>query len=347
MRVLQLGNYGDDGGGISSVLREFASWEWPKARQSFVDTYATDPRLWGLRRLWVAATTVVRTRRTIDIVHIHLSQKGSFVREGALLRLASMLRLPIVVTVHGSSFGDFARRHRRIVRGVLRRADGIATLTERTAVELRSLELSNVTLVPNAVTPDSVKQDDVHPGDSMVAVFAGEVSRRKGVDVLLEAWPLVVAAHPGARLELYGAATDVHVAPGVPVTVHGRRPRDEVREAVRTARVLVLPSRAEAFPMSILEAMSAGVPVVATDVGEIPRMLDDNELVVPPDDSASLAAAIKSLYVDRGRAQRVGRRNAERFAQLFSPEVVAGKYEALYETVLENLREAKAASRGT
>lgn len=330
-RVIQLGNYGDDGGGISSVLREFASWDWPTAQQAFVDTYATDPRFWGVRRFCAAATTLVRNRRTADVVHLHLSQKGSFVREGLLLRLAAALGLRVVVTLHGSAFVDFADSHPRLVRGVLKHADALASLTELTAEKLRELGLAQVALVPNAVATDGLEPDETPVAERTTTVFAGEVSRRKGVDVLLDGWRKVAVSYPGARLEVYGGAVDVDL-PGDPtIAAHGRRPRDEVRRAIRSARMLVLPSRAEAFPMAILEAMAAGIPVVATDVGQVRDMIDDDDLVVPAEDAERLARAMSSMYADGARAEAAAVRNAERYVRLFSPRVVAEKYEVLYE----------------
>ncbi|WP_221583752.1 glycosyltransferase family 4 protein [Microbacterium sp. G2-8] len=329
-RVIQLGNFGDDGGGISSVLREFESWEWPTSRHTFVDTYATDPRLWGARRLLAAASTLVRRRKSFDVAHIHLSEKGSFVREGLLVRLAQALGLRVVVTMHGATFVEFANQYSWLARGVLKHANAIACLTDPTVNELQALGVTNVTLIPNAVSADQLTADETPMADRMITVFVGEVSRRKGVDVLLDAWRSVSATYPGARLEVYGGPVDVDVPSGGAIATHGRRPRDEVRQAVRSARLLVLPSRAEAFPMAILEAMAAGIPVVATDVGQVRDMIDDDELVVPAEDAEQLAQAMASLYADGARAEAAAVRNEARYARLFSPRVVAEKYEVLY-----------------
>lgn len=329
-RVLQLGNYGDDGGGISSVLREFASWDWPTSEQAFVDTYATDPRLWGIRRVVVAATTLIRNRRSIDVVHAHLSQKGSYLREGALVRLASALGLRVVVTLHGSSGVEFTRRFPRLVRGVLRHADAIASLTEPTKRVLEDLGIENVTVVPNAVRDDEIQTSPEEFDHRHSVVFAGAVSKRKGVDVLLDAWREVSTARPEARLEVYGPPVDVEVPQDETIRVHGRQSRNDVRRAVSGARALVLPSRAEAFPMAILEAMAAGVPVVATDVGSVAHMLDDIDFVVPVDDVPMLAEVLIAVLGDPRRAEEAGKRNRERYRSMFSPVVVARRYEELY-----------------
>ena len=332
IRVLQLGNYGEDGGGISAVLKEYSRWTWPTSAHRFVDTYATDTRLLGFFRLAAASAAVWRSRRDVEVVQVHLSQRGSFVREGLLVRLAARLSLPVVVTIHGSSFTEFARRRPRIVKTTLRHADAVAVLTSQTEKALRTLGVSNVERVPNGVSAAR----DSGSGQRSGVVFAGEVSTRKGADVLASAWPEVTEAVADARLDVYGNPADVSFPASPGVVVHGRRPREEVRAAVARCSILVLPSRAEAFPMSILEAMSAGAAVVSTDVGAIPEMIDDPDQIVRAGDEAGLREALIRLLKDPSLASAAGERNKARFESEFASHVVVRKYEAIYSAVLSS-----------
>lgn len=334
-RVLQLGNYGDDGGGISSVLREFSTWEWPTTTQAYVDTYATDPRFWGAKRFIIAAAQLIRNRRDADIVHVHLSERGSFLREGSLVLLASALRMKVVVTLHGADFTAFAGDHPAIVRRVLARADAIAALTDSTIDAVRQLDLPAPTLIPNAVSEPADDETSTPFEDRRSIVYAGVVATRKGADVLFEAWPNVVKVAPEARLIVFGQRIDVDVPADDTIVAMGKRPRSEVREAVREARTFVLPSRAEAFPMAILEAMSAGVPVIATDVGQVRNMLDDGDLTIPAGDVTALARTLAELASDPVACARAGAANLARYRAHFSPDVVAGQYEEIYAAVMD------------
>lgn len=331
-RVLQLGNVGVDGGGIAAVLREFSQWTWQHSTHEFVDTYVTDPRFFGARRLLVVIGVLLKRGRTFDVVHLHVSQRGSFLREGSLVLLVRALRIGrIVVTVHGSQFDEFARAHPRLVGGVLRRADVVTVLSEATAEVVRSLHCRRVEVVPNGLAALESGEPAVPHEARDTVMFAGEISRRKGVDLLLAAWREVGARHPGVRLDLYGPPRDVDTADLPPqVVVHGVVGREEVRAAMRRTRVLVLASRAESFGMATLEAMAAGTPVIASRVGGAPELVGDPDQLVDPGDLGQLAAALDRLLSDPALAAAKGGANFDRYRTFFSPTVVAATFEGLY-----------------
>src|SRR5581483_10576759 len=90
----------------------------------FVDTWHPDAPLWSAGP-WVSAVLRIAfgRRRTMGIVHVHLSFRGSFVREGSLMLLARARHMPVVATIHSGAFPQFSARHPRLVRRVLAQAD--------------------------------------------------------------------------------------------------------------------------------------------------------------------------------------------------------------------------------
>ena len=331
-RVLHLGNHADHAGGIAAVIDEYLAWDWPGSVHDVADTYASDPRQHGWRPAFRAARLLVRSSRLHDVVHVHLSQRGSFIREGGLLRLASRIGIPVVATVHGSSFVGFAADKPRRAAGVLRRADAVIVLSPDAGQVARALGSRSVHMVPNGVAgmaPAAVPFEERE-----TFVFAGEVSPRKGIDVLLEAWSEVSTESMG-HLDIYGPQL-AEAVPSVPerAVIHGIRPRDEVREAMRNALAVVLPSRAEGFPMALVEAMAAGVPVATTDVGGISWLLDDPGQLVDPEDSAQLAALLRRYLDDRTFAAERGAANHARHAAMFTPAAVMATLESVYQQVM-------------
>lgn len=140
------------------------------------------------------------------------------------------------------------------------------------------------------------------------AVFVGALDRVKGVDTLLDAWREVVARIPAARLTIVGDGPQSSVlrrrakqlGVDASVTFTGAVPRPTVRSLIDGACVLVLPSRSEGFGRIIVEAMARGRPVIASDVGAIPELVDHGTtgLLVTPGDARELARATAALMTD-------------------------------------------------
>ena len=114
--------------------------------------------------------------------------------------------------------------------------------------------------------------------------------------------------------------------------------RDDVMAVLDAADVLLHPSRIDAFPGALLEAMAAGVPVVATAVGGIPDIVDDGVtgvLVAPPPRPAALAEALAPLLADPALRAGLSERARERFDRSFSAERWVERIRAVYESAIE------------
>jgi glycosyltransferase involved in cell wall biosynthesis len=342
LRIVHFGNYSLGGGGIASVLRQYTSWQWAQTTHEARDTYEGAKRSKGLLRLLPALVTIFVRQRRIDVAHVHLSERGSFLREGSVVLLCSSLSIPTVVTLHGASFKAFRYRCPRLVRSVLDRADLVVSLYQEMAEDLASTGISApVVVIPNAVNevPGRVVSNVGPPR----VVFAGELSRRKGIDTLLDAWPHV-RSEVGATLHVFGPVTDefqqrLRAKPLPPgVFVHGATPHSDVLEHMHRASLFVLPSRAEAFPMAILEAMAIGLPVVATEVAGVPDMLAVRSQLVQPEDAEQLATSLVRFLRDEHLLRSAGATNRMRQRQLFSPGVVMQELESHYLRVVRGER---------
>ena len=111
--------------------------------------------------------------------------------------------------------------------------------------------------------------------------------------------------------------------------------QDEPAAQLRAFDMLVSPSRSEALPLAIVEAMLAGLPVVATDVGSVSEAVVAGEtgLLVAPEDAAALAEAIRTLRDDPDARRRLGERGRELAGERFTPEAMAHAFEALYREI--------------
>lgn len=174
----------------------------------------------------------------------------------------------------------------------------------------------------------------------------------KRVDVLIGAAPAILARHPDAEFVIAGdgiCRADLEAqarALGVLDRCRFLGHRDDVPAILADADVFVLPSRSEASPNSIIEAMAAGLPVVATDVGGIPELVADGHTgrLVPPGDPAALGRALLDLLDHPDRAVQFGRAGREWIERTCSFDRMVRAFETLYLSELE-ARHAAASPR--
>jgi glycosyltransferase involved in cell wall biosynthesis len=212
------------------------------------------------------------------------------------------------------------------------RVDRIITLSEHVARMLRPHLQTPIEVCGGLVAPTLDGPPPAELPSEPFVLFAGDPSTHKGVDVLLEAWQ-----RPELRdIRLVIAASrpmDRPVGPGVSV-VH--LPRPAMAAAWRAATLAVVPSVwAEPFGMVAMEALAAGTPVVASDIGALPEVVRDgvDGVLVRPGDSGALASAVTSLLGDPARLAALSSA-ARAGAERFTPESLVTRIDAVYERAI-------------
>ena len=274
------------------------------------------------RRPWLAPLLVVsmilavrRAARRRDLVHAH------WLAAGAICVLA---RRRFVLTLHGSGtagrFADLelARRHPRLVRFVVRRAEVVICVSEALAEAARRCGARDVRRIPNGVELPASTGVEAEPAE---VLFAGRLSPEKGIEEL-------VAATEGMNLVVAGDGPLRNLVPGA----LGFVPHEELEILYDRAAVVVLPSYREGMPLCVLEAMAHGRPVVASAVGGIPELVEDGVTgyLVEPGDVDGVRAALEKLLADPALRRRMGRVARARVAARCSWEHVTAATLASY-----------------
>lgn len=196
--------------------------------------------------------------------------------------------------------------------------------------------------VPEEVDRTSLRREQGLSRDDFLVSFVGRLSRRKGILDLVEAGPAILNAVPQARFVVAGADGGVGEATLNLVAEKGLAPyfrllgfREDTLDIIASSDVLVLPSLADPLPITILEAMFLGTPVVATTSGGASEMLVDNEtgFLVPIGDPQAIASAVISAAENQERLRTMGRRGKERALQLFNRERCASDFEKVFDEV--------------
>ena len=284
-----------------------------------------------------------------DVVHNHMYRAEVVGTKAALALERLGLRRPYVVsTVHSSRVRPLADREE--LRRLTPHMDRLVAVSRAIIAKIAEErgDAVPVELIYNGVDLSrydhqgpccSLRAEYGLPADAQLVGVVARLEPEKGHATLLAAWPEVVRRCPTAYLLIVGegsqrgpleaCARALGIADRVVFT--GRR--DDVPAVTAALDVAVLPSYREAQGLVVLEAMALGRPVVASNVGGIPEMIDDgvSGLLVPPEDPAALAAAIVRLLTDHPFADLLARRGHDLVHERFCVELMVRAIEDLYD----------------
>lgn len=349
-RILVVGRGAPERGGIRTAMETLLSSELARRhRLSYLNLGRARGTVGGrasganLVRTASDLRAVWRNARGQDIVHLHsaFAPGVTAVRAGTLCLAARLRGASPLLHLHGGRFPGWAetRSARWIVRTVALVVERFAVVSRRSSHVLADIiGVGKVRTVPNGVDTERFRPGQTEEG-APVILYVGILTPRKGLLDLFEA---------SVRLRSAGVDHRLWLAGGIPD--EGRDASDTVREAAppwaeflgevggslprvySSAAVFCLPSWWEAAPLTVLEAQAAGLPVVATRVGDIPDMVEDggNGLLIQPRDVEGLSAALGKLLESPDLRREMGIRSRRRAEELFSVDSYIGAVEDIY-----------------
>ena len=323
--IAMLGAATETRGSVAAVVDAYRMHgllkRWPI---SYLATHGEGP----LTRKALLAASAVRdfaallARHRHMVVHVHVSG-GAFWREAAFMAAARAAGCPILLHLHGTGFDGR-------IAWFIERAAAIVVPCESMRTWVKSVVRSaDVVVVP---PPVAISVSEV-PSKPNLVVFLGHLEADKGIYDLLDAIAGVRASVPDVRLACAGDGDRIGVARYAEmlgladaVKFTGYVGPSGKRALLESAAVLALPS---------YEAMSAGVPVVASSVGGIPEVVVDrvSGLLVPPGDKSSLERALSRILAEPGLAARLGAAARESARARFAPERSLAMLEDVYESL--------------
>lgn len=271
-----------------------------------------------------------------DVVHVH---SGCWFKGVVGARLCGVKR--VIYTLHGATYG------RRFVETLLERiaaslTSRIITVSDDLSLQLKEaghLPMEKVAVIINGIDTERFALVTGHPVSGRVRIgIIARLDPVKDLETLLRALRLLIDMGGRADLDIVGdgpererlEALSAELGLGSHVTFHGFQ-RDTPQRLAKID-IFVLSSLREGTSISILEAMAAGKPIVATAVGGNPALVEDevNGLLVPPSDPAALAQALKRLIEDEGLRVQMGQANRHKARQKFGLTAMTRQYERLY-----------------
>jgi glycosyltransferase involved in cell wall biosynthesis len=320
---------------------------------------------WGPRARWVTWAAAQRTHlmSSADFRHkdfnllsdLNLLRYLLPLRDGVVIGTRPAINLAIAHVVSPSvvrvgqdhmNLGTYNDRLKAQIAAVYPRLDLVSTLTERDADAYRAhlKDRTKVVWMPNGVPDLGGRRAEL---ENKVVVAAGRMGPQKGFDRLLPVWAKVAHKHPGWELKIWGGGKGIGKLRrqaeelGVADSAHVMGFTNRLHEEFADSSLYVMSSRKEGFPMVLLEAMSAGLPVVSYDCPTGPRDIIREGVdgyVVPDGDGDALAAAMSRLMDDEDKRKAFGAAAIEG-AKRYDLGAIAARWEAL-------LAEAEATKTG-
>ncbi len=329
LRVAMLGPSLAEKGGMGSVsslildtapddvkIKHISTWDGDKSKASKFQML----QAW-LRSILSLQCNLLRGK--VDLVHIHLAERGSALRKSVLILIALAFRKPIILHAHGCEFHLFHSQLPSFFKYglnlILQRCDRMIVLSEswrKFYINYCGLSPQQVVVLPNPVVIPATVLRHVNP-EKLNLVFLGKINQRKGIFDLIQAFA-ALPQHLRAKAQLTLAGSgEVESARQLAeslqieqqVVFPGWINSKQRNELLATADVFLLPSYNEGLPMALLEAMSWGLPAITTPVGGIPEVVQDHEngLLVEPGNIPQLTAAMHSLLENTDLRLQIGK----------------------------------------
>ena len=314
---------------------------------------AFDPGLvWQARRL-------VR-EQGVNLIQTH-GYKSNVL--GCILRAAS--RIPWIAFAHGYTDDNWKMRlYNHLDRSVLRYADRVVTVSKATSDLLirTGVPQAKIRVIYNAVeapaagraaTPPEIRRQHGIAVDQKVIGVIGRLNPEKGQMIFLRAMKIVIGRCPHVKALLIGDGQDRSrlerycLENGLTDHVVFTGYRENVADYYQILDLLVLPSLSEGLPNTVLEAMSFGVPVVATGVGGLPEIIEgENGVMVPAGDPQVLATQIIDLLQNDTRRAAIGLSGRRSLHPRFAPDHRARQILDVYDELLLAANASQAARTG-
>lgn len=341
-------------GGIASVVNGYrGSWFENQYQITYIESYKDGSKLAKLLKGVQCYFRLLHqiARNKPDIVHVHSSFGLSFFRKIPVIYIAWFAGVPIINHIHGAEFDKFftnaSNNKKKLIKKVYGKCDKLIALSEEWKKSLSKIvQPEKIVVIENysVLHEDAFLERQARKNNHMV-LFLGEIGKRKGCYDIPDVVQRVAKDVPDVKFVLCGVGTpndeqavaelcrqknisDKVLFPG---WVRG----EEKDRMLRDADVFFLPSYNEGMPMSVLDAMGYGLPIVSTQVGGIPKIVHDfeNGMCVNAGDIEAYSNAIVALLKDDMQSKRNGEKSMEIVRERYSLDIHLRLLSRVYDSI--------------
>lgn len=347
MRILMCSSARSEKGGMNSVIDLLMDHTWDERFEfSYLATHISGNPIKKIL-FFIKAYVVLKKliyKNTFDIIHIHMSYKGSFYRKYLVSNLCKKNGKKVIIHLHGSEFEDFYNtatlKLQNKIRKLFSEVDCTIVLGNkwRNFIKRISPE-ANIVVINNAINILPFKIKKYHTPKRLL--FLGALIKRKGVIDLLHAikilhedgiknFQLLIAGSGDEEKKLKEYVNENKLFDIV--SFLGWVTSSQKMDLLQNSDILVLPSYNEGLPMAILEAMSFGMPIISTNVGSISEAVHDNEngFLFCPGEIDELVSVLKKILLDEKIWDKFSQTSRKIVEEKFSEDVFFDKIQKVY-----------------
>lgn len=275
------------------------------------------------------------------LIYVHIGSNASLYREPFFIVLAKIFGKKTVAHFHAGDVEEYLEKQseigKKIIAWAIGLSDKLIAVSENSAQKLRKLAPKNeIEIIVNAIDtkPFSFSTDRFAERDEFVRIlFVGAMGKLKGETDLANAIKLIAAKHPNLRVSFLGFGGENLQKYCAEIRIEnliefvGAVSLEERLKFFEKADIFALPTYAEAMPLSVIEAMAAGLPIVSTKVGGIPELIDENEegFLIEPANSIKLAEKLSTLISDQKLRLKMGEKAQVKIAERADFQVYTNK----------------------
>jgi len=297
-----------------------------------------------LSLLFLVRYLVILVSKPVDVIHIHTASYSSFWEKALFILAGKLFAKPIILHIHGARFDHFYNSSRTPVRGLIKKiimlCDRVIALSQYWQDFFTGIAgETRVLMVENCINTLAYINSKTAKTEKPTVLFLGELSHRKGIDDLFKIANYIknkgvtarfIAAGPGnfsllnSRLQEQGLQDIVVITP----PVFG----EPKRLLLAQSWMFILPSYAEGMPIAIIEALAAGLPVIATQVGGLTDMITNrvNGFLAPPGNIELLGNSILALLQNDHLRHTIAANNTTLAVRRFDIHLLVDRLDSIY-----------------
>jgi glycosyltransferase involved in cell wall biosynthesis len=338
----------NDLGGISALLKSYKkSFLLKKINSVLITTYRSDANKLVLIIIFFnAVLKFIKNliKYKVEIVNLQMASNGSFFRKSIIIILCNILNIKYFVHIHGGAFINFYKKSsfiiKYLIRFVLLSANKIIVCSKFFQKDLKKIiKIKAKIVVINNSINDNFKKIKVNENKNNYILFLANLTPQKGIDDIFKISNDLISKNNNIKFVLCGRDKQDYYYNNF---INNRNKSNFVFfnylrgkkkiDFLKRSKIFILPSYIENSPISIIEAMSASIPIISTNISGIPEQIihNKNGFLIKPGDTNMLKKYINILVKNKTLASKMGKEGRIIFKNKFSNDISYKKLISLY-----------------